>query len=272
MTTHKDLLSHFSLTRLPFSKEIPVDELIRLPSVEKAFSLTQLLLESRGIGLMIGKSGTGKSSLLRYLVHTMHPGLYKPLYLCHTSCGLTEFYTHICAGLGLQPTSRRSRMFRMIQERVLSLAKSERLHVVLLIDEAHHLSTDILKEIRLLANFEFDSYNAMTVLLCGHEDLRLRFGLSLLEPLFNSITITIAVDGLPKEESFSYIEGRLSQCGACAPVFTKAALELAHQASGGIMRALNTIAHASLLNAFMKKNLQVETEHVKASIERSREM
>ena len=272
MTTHSDLLSHFSLTHLPFSKEIAVEQLIHLPSFEKAFSLAQLLVESRGIGLMIGKSGTGKSCLLRLLVTSMHPGLYKPVYICHTSCGLTEFYTHICAGLGLQPTSRRSRMFRMIQERILSLAKSDRIHCVLLIDEAHHLATDILKEIRLLTNFEVDSYNALTVLLCGHEDLRLRSALSLLEPLFNSITITIPVDGLPKEESFAYIEGRLAQCGASTSVFTKNALELAHQASGGIMRALNTIAHASLLNAYMKKSLQVEAEHVKASIERSREM
>jgi len=266
--TNRELLSHFNLTRLPFTKEIPVESLIGLPSVEKALHSAQLLVETRGIGLMIGKSGTGKSCILRKLVDSLHTGLYRPIYICHTSIGLTEFYTHICVGLGLEPTSRRASMFRNIQQRILSLNKSNRVHPVLLIDEAHHLDNEILKEIRLLTNYQIDSYNALTVILCGLDNISSRFGLSSLEPLANSITITIHVDSLRKEESFSYIEQRLSHCGNSNPLFTKNALALTHQASGGIMRNINTIAHAALVNAYMKKSVQVEVEHVKAVIER----
>ena len=266
--TNRDLLSHFNLTGLPFTKEVPVESLIGLPSAQKTLQSAQLLVETRGIGLMIGKSGTGKSCILRQLVASLHTGLYHPVYICHTSIGLTEFYTHLCTGLGLEPTSRRASMFRMIQERILSLNKSNRVHPVLLIDESHHLDNEILKEIRLFTNFEIDSYNALTVLLCGLENISSRFGLSSLEPLANSITITIRVEGLPKEETFSYIEQRLSSCGNTNSVFTKNALVLAHQASGGIMRNINTIAHAAMLNAYMKKSLQVEAEHVKTVIER----
>jgi len=266
--TNRDLLSHFNLHSLPFTKEIAVDSLIELPSVEKALQSAMLLVETRGIGLMIGKSGTGKSCILRKLVDSLHTGLYRPLYICHTSIGLTEFYTHLCVGLGLEPASRRAPMFRMIQERILSLNKSNKIHPVLLIDEAHHLDNEILKEIRLFTNFEIDSYNALTVLICGLENITSRFGLSYLEPLANSITITIHVDGLPKEETFSYIEQRISQCGNSTSLFTKNALQLTHQASGGIMRNINRIAHAALVNACIKKSVQVEAEHVQAVIER----
>lgn len=266
--TNRDLLSHFNLTRLPFTKEIPVESLIGLPSVEKALHSAQLLVETRGIGLMIGKSGTGKSCILRKLVDSLHTGLYRPIYICHTSIGLTEFYTHICVGLGLEPTSRRASMFRNIQQRILSLNKSNRVHPVLMIDETHHLDNEILKEIRLLTNYQIDSYNALTVILCGLDNISSRFGLSSLEPLANSITITIHVDSLRKEESFSYIEHRISHCGNSNSLFTKNALALTHQASGGIMRNINTIAHAALVNAYMKKSVQVEVEHVKAVIER----
>jgi len=157
----------------------------------------------------------------------------------------------------------------MIQDRVLSLNRSNRIHPVLLIDEAQYLSNAILQEIRLLTNFEIDSYNALTVLICGREELTLRFGLSILEPLANSITITIHLDGLAKEESFSYIETRISQCGNTDSVFTKNALELTHQASGGIMRDINIIAHSAMINAYLSKSPQVEAEHVKTAIERS---
>ena len=267
MTTH-DLLSHFSLTQLPFSKEITVEHLLGLPSLERAMSSVQLLVETRGIGLLMGKSGTGKSCLLRKLCSSLHSGLYKPLYLCHTSIGLSEFYTHLCVALGLEPVFRRSHMFRMIQERVLALNRQNRIHPILLIDEAQYLSNAVLQEIRLLTNFEIDSYNALSVLICGREELAMQFGLSILEPLANSITLTIHLEGLPKEESFAYIEGHIRHCGNTTPLFTKNALELIHQASGGIMRAINMIAHSAMTGAYMSTSPQVEAEHVKAAIER----
>jgi type II secretory pathway predicted ATPase ExeA len=266
--TTQDLLSHFNLTQLPFSKEIASEHLLGLPSLERAFASVKLLVETRGIGLLLGKSGTGKSCLLRRLCASLHSGLYKPVYLCHTSIGLSEFYTHLCAGFGLEPVYRRSKMFRLLQERVLSLNRSNRIHPMLLLDEAQYLSNPVLQELRLLSNFEIDSYNALTVLICGREELSMQFGLSILEPLANSITLTIHLEGLPKEESFAYIEGRLRLCGSSAPLFTRNALELLHQASGGIMRALGGIASSAMVGAYLGGSRQVEAEHVKAAIER----
>ena len=76
----------------------------------------------------------------------------------------------------------------------------------------------------------------------------------LLEPLSNSITIHL--DGLSKEESFRYTDGRLRHCGNSTPVFTKNALELTHQASAGIMRDINAIAHGALMNAYLGGTLR----------------
>jgi len=267
MTT-QDLLSHFNLTQLPFSKEIPVQQLLELPSLQGAFDSLQFLVETRGIGVLLGKSGTGKSCLLRKLCTFLHGGLYKPLYLYHTSVSLNEFYTHLGAAFGLEPVFRRSKMFRMIQERVLTLNRSSRIHPILLLDEAQYLNNSILQEIRLLTNFEIDSLNALTVLLCGREELAMQFDLSILEPLANSITLTIHLDALAKEESFSYIEGRFRHCGTTTAVFTKNALELTHQASAGIMRDINAIAHGAMMNAYLSGSPQVEAEHVKTAIER----
>jgi|TARA_B100000315_G_C14582619_1_gene591322 type II secretory pathway predicted ATPase ExeA len=268
--TYRDILSHFSLSVLPFGKEIAVEELLELPTIERALQSTRLLLDTRGIGLLIGKSGTGKSSILRKLCSTLHTGLFKPIYLCHTSIGLTEFYTHLCTGLGLPAGSRRSGMFRMLQERILSLNRSNRIHPVLFVDEAHRLNNEILQELRLLTNFEIDSFNALTVLLCAREEISLRFGLSSLEALANSITITIHLDSLPEQESLTYIEERIGKCGNTAPIFTPNAVKLIHQASGGIMRDINRIAHASMVQGYLSRSVQVEAEHVKIVIERKR--
>src|SRR5690554_3682966 len=99
----RQMLSHFNLSTHPFSKEIATDDLLSLPSVQTALTTLELLVETRGIGCLTGKSGTGKSCLIRMLMKGMHTGLVKPVYLCHTSIGVMEFYTHLATALGLPP-------------------------------------------------------------------------------------------------------------------------------------------------------------------------
>ena len=104
-------LSYFNLTGLPFTKEIPVDQLHLLPSVERNLAAAQLLVDTRGIGAITGKPGTGKSCLLRLLQQRLPAGLYRTFYLCHSSVGTVEFYTHLSVIFGLQPNYRRAAMF-----------------------------------------------------------------------------------------------------------------------------------------------------------------
>ena len=238
----REMKSYFNLTETPFTKDIKTDSLSLLPSLEKISGALKLLVDTRGIGVMTGKPGTGKSCLLRLLISNLNPGLYKPLYICHSSTSLLEFYGHLAVQLGLEPRHRRGAMFQDINERIVSLNNSSRIHPVLIIDEAHLLRNEILQEIRLLTNFEIDSYSGLTVLLCGQESLNMKFGLSILESLANSITITVSVEGLKEEETFAYIEDRLTVLGSSKPLFTKNALKLIHQVSGGIMRNINRVA------------------------------
>ena len=90
----------------------------------------------------------------------------------------------------------------------------------------------------------------------------------LLAPLANSITVNTQLGTLAKEESFSYVEQRLTQVGGASGLFTQNALSLTHQASGGIMRSINAIAQAAMMKAYLGKSPQVEAEHVQSAIER----
>ncbi len=264
----REMLSYFSLSSVPFTKEISTDQLQRLPSVERNLAAAQLLVDTRGIGVISGKAGTGKSCLLRLLSDNLPAGLYKPFYICHSSVGIVEFYTHLVTAFGLDSCYRRAAMFRDLKDHVLSMNNTSHIHPVLLVDEAHLLNNDILAEFRLLTNYQIDSMNALSIILCGAESLNRKFGLSMLESLANSITITISVESLVKEETFTYIESRLSSCGAKTPLLTKPAMELIHQAAGGILRTIGTIANAALMKAYMAKTQQVEAEHVHAVIQR----
>ncbi|MDY7027277.1 MAG: AAA family ATPase [Spirochaetota bacterium] len=87
---------------------------MELPSTQSCLAGLKLLVDTRGIGVLTGKSGTGKSCLLRLLLNELHTGLYKPVYLSHTSVGVQEFYFHLADALGLPSTGRRATLYRAI--------------------------------------------------------------------------------------------------------------------------------------------------------------
>ena len=108
----------------------------------------------------------------------------------------------------------------------------------------------------------------MTALLCGDEDLLLRFGLSVLEPLASSTIVSISVDALPREATSADIQARYSACGVDTPLVTRNVLEIIHQALAGNMRAIGTIATSALWKAYPAKSAEVEAGHIQAFIQR----
>ena len=264
----KEILSFYNLEQHPFSKEIKTESLMNLPTIKKAAGELKLLIETKGIGLLTGPSGCGKSSLIRKSAAELNPGLHKPFYICHTSLGTAEFYQTFAAALGLTPQGRRSTVFRKIKEHIINLNDQQRIHPVIFIDEAHALSSDTLKEIRMLTNFDYDSKNACTLILCGHSELRNKLKLNIFTSLANSITYSIRLDALPAEETFNFIENRISSVAGNPSLFTQNAMKLIHDISGGILRSTASIAWQALIKAFSNQSQQVEKEHVQMVIER----
>ena len=264
----REVYSHFNLSDNPFSKEIKTESLKSLPGVKEAEEQLQILFDTRGIGVLTGKSGTGKSCLLRKISDSQPKGLYKTHYICHTSVGILEFYTHLCDAFGLETSGRRAPMFKSFHDHILNINQINHVHPILIIDEADKLSNDILQEIRLISNFNYDSFNAITILLCGQENLLQKFGLAILESLANSVTVTVRMNTLKKEETFSYIEQRVNDVSTDNSLFTKAAMELIHNASGGVMRVINNVGKASLIKSYYSSSAKVEKEHVQAILSR----
>jgi general secretion pathway protein A len=264
----REVYAHFNLSGDPFTKEIKTEALQKLPGMKTALEQMQVLFTTKGIGILTGKSGSGKSCLLRMACQALPTGIYKSVYVHHTSVGILEFYTHLCDVFGLQPCGRRAAMFKLIHDHILHLNNSNRMHPILIIDEADKLGNDILQEIRLIANFDFDSINAITILLSGQEPLLQKLGLSILESLANSVTVTMHLQTLEMEETFSYLGQRVADVSDGKVIFTKSAMTLIHQASGGIMRVINNMALNCLIKAYYSNSSIVEKEHVQAILSR----
>jgi len=257
-----NLLSFFSMQADPFSRDIDTARLLSLPSIGEALDSLSFFCQRRGIGVLAGKSGSGKSCLLRMLCAALPPGLYRPVYLCHTSVSVTEFYGHVANAFMLRPNGRRASLFRAIKDHVVQLHRAEHIHPVLIVDEAHLLSIDVLLELRQLLNFQYDAETCLSVLLCGQDELLFKLRLSILEPLANSVTTTVMAKSLTQDDTASYLEERLKQVGARPDIFSVQAVRAIHNASHGVMRTINTIALAGMYKAWRIQSNQVESDFI----------
>lgn len=222
----REVYTHFNLSSDPFTKEIKTEKLKTLPGVSNALGQLQILFDTKGIGILTGKSGSGKTCVLRMASDSLHQGTYKSHYICHTSVRIQEFYSHLCHAFGLQPCGRRVPMFKAVHEHILNMQRTKHVHPVLIIDEADKLASDILQKIRLITNFNYDSINAVTILLCGQEPLIQKLGLTTLESPANLVTVIVRMNTLNKEEIFSYIEQCISDVSTGGSQFTKASINL----------------------------------------------
>ena len=258
---------HFALTRHPFDKDLPADDLFESASLAELTARLKHLVEMRGIGMVTGDSGSGKTTTCRRLVSGLHAGLFRTLYVSMTTGNVMDLYKSIAWELGLPTERNRAALFRQIRSEVTRLCDENRLRPVLIVDEAHHLRTDLLEDLRLLTNYAMDSENRLTVLLVGHPELRRRMNMAALDALAQRIIVRANVRGLLREEMGPYLCHRLRLAGTELPLFEPATVEAIFQASSGLPRKANALAHHALLAAAIGKAKTITTEHVQAALQ-----
>lgn len=104
----------------------------------------------------------------------------------------------------------------------------------------------------------------------GQSGLRQTLRRAHLEALAQRLTVRFALRGLDRETTKLYLEHRLRQAGLERPLFTEPALEALWQASQGVMRRIDTLAHLTLAAAALERNPQIQPEHVLKATEEIR--
>jgi general secretion pathway protein A len=258
---------HFALTRHPFDKDLAADDLFQSASLLELNARLKHLVDMRGIGLVTGDSGSGKTTTCRHMVAGLHSGLYRPLYVSMTTGNVMDLYKSIAWELGLPTERNRAALFKQIRSEVSRLCAENRLKPVLVVDEAHHLRTELLEDLRLLTNYAMDSENRLTVVLVGHPELRRRMGMAALDALAQRIVVRANVRGIARDEMAAYLAHRLRLAGSELPLFEPPTVEAIFQASSGLPRKANNLAHHSLFAAAIAKAKTVTTEHVAAALQ-----
>jgi len=257
---------YFGLTGLPFDKEIPAEDLFVSAAMQELSVRLGYLVEMNGIGLLTGDPGSGKTCAARAMTARLHVGLYKVLYVPLSTGNPMDLYKSISWELGLPVERSRAALYRQIKNEVTRLMTETRTRPVLILDEAHGLRSDVLEEMRLLTNYAMDAQNRLCLLFCGQSELRRRVSMAVHEALSQRIVVRYHLPPLSRDEVGPYLVHLLRRAGTELPLFDSAAVEAIFQATKGLPRKINLLAHHTLIAAALQKAKTATPEHVQAAM------
>ena len=259
-------LRHFAFTRLPFGDTLEADNLFASAAHQEAAARLLHLVELRGIGLLTGEPGGGKTTVCRSVTATLHPGLYRVLYVSLTTGNVMDMYKSIAWALGLPAERSRAAAYRSIRAEITRQVQEAKLLPVLIIDEAQFLRTDVLDDLRLLTNYSMDSEHRLCLLLVGLTELRRRLAMAVNESLSQRLVVRHHLGAMQRDELDAYLEHRLHLAGCELPLFEPPAAEALFQASRGLPRQINRIAHYALSACAVDNARTVTAEHLQTAL------
>jgi general secretion pathway protein A len=241
----------YGLEDLPFTLTPDPRFIVFTPSYNEVLaSLYYGLENAKGLIVLTGEVGTGKTTALRWILRRLDSSVLAA-YVFNPRLSIDEFYHHITQMLGIRDWTNKAELLSLMG-RVLEDRHNRGLRTVLIIDEAHELSDYVLEEIRLLLNFESDNAKHLQIVLTGQPELREKLNQPNLRQLKQRVALRCKMHQLPNvDETERYITERLLIAGSDEPnIFTPGAIDYIFQCSEGIPRQINNLCDNALLTGY----------------------
>lgn len=226
--------------------------------------------QRKGILIITGEIGTGKTTLCRTLLNSLD-NKTKTAFILYPNFSELQLLQLIIKDLGIV-TQQKNKAALINRLNEFLIEETNRGHnVVLIIDEAQNLKESQLEQIRLLSNLETEKEKLLQIILVGQPELMDKLKLPSLRQLNQRVTVRYHILPLGKAELHDYIYHRLKVAGASSDLsFTKEAIEEIYLYSGGTPRLINIICDRALLAGFVLETFTIDYSVIKKCIEEIR--
>jgi len=261
------LQSFFGFSKIPFTKYIWSSKMFEARSQQELIEGLHYSLEVRGISLVIGNPGVGKSITLRKFKDELSPQYHQPFYLWNTRISPVGFLRSLCRTFQLPLRPYISDMFDSVSAYLGSIEETIGKYPVIIFDECDSLKREVLEYIRLLMNYQMDSEEKFSVVMCGTEKLH-----NLLRDYAHTafrqrITYCHKLRPFSFEDARAYVNYHISRVDGAPEVFTDGAVDLIFQMSRGLPRVMNQVAIQSLIHAAIHKKERIDENLIRRNVD-----
>jgi len=259
-------LEHFGLTEEPFSNA-PVSRFyFESPQHQQALvRLTHAVSRMRGLSVLVGDIGAGKTTLARRLLDALPEEEYEAALFVIIHSGVTASWLlrRIALQLGVEnPAQEKLALLSQLYQRLMQIHEQGRKAVVL-IDEAQMLETrELMEEFRGLLNLEVPERKLISFVFFGLPEIERNLRLD--PPLAQRVAMRYRLEPLTEESTRAYLEHRIQTAGGTRNPFTAAAVDVLHRLSGGSPRVINTLCDNALFEAYLAKEIEVDAPRLEA--------
>ena len=206
----------------------------------------------KGITVLIGEAGTGKTTIVRAAMDALSSPYLRCVYLSNPVLTREEFYEYLAPRFGLSELAcaSKAQFLSELEDQLLAQRRAGGT-TALIVDEAQSLPHELMEEVRLLANFETTDEKLLQVVLAGQPELADRLEHEELRQLKQRVALRCDLRALNVAETAAYVSGRIAIAGGQAVrIFTREAVQLIYDYSGGIPRTISVICDNAMVTAF----------------------
>ena len=255
---------YFGFRESPFSVTPDPRFFYTNPVYLEAFAALRYGIEAKkGFIVITGEVGTGKTTLLRKLLHTLADTVHS-VFVFNSCLSFPELLELTLHDLGLTP-KKQSKVAMLLELNDYLIEQLQHGHTVtMLIDEAQNLSDEVMENLRLLSNLETDQEKLIQIVLMGQPEFQAKLAQPHLRQFKQRVAVQCRLNPLTDDEVGPYINSRLMAVGyEGKDLFHPGSVERIAYHAKGIPRVINIICDNALLNAYAASRQSVSADMIK---------
>ncbi|MBN1591112.1 MAG: AAA family ATPase [Pirellulales bacterium] len=255
--------SHWGLRDTPFRTRLDPSGFYHSPTHEEALARLHFLVgQRRGLGLVTGASGSGKSLLLEVFAEEIRRSGRAVAKTSLLGVETAEMLWQLAAGLGCNPkrSATVGSLWQVLSDRLVE-HRYEQLDTVLLLDDADQARRDLLTQVVRLVHLGTAPQSRLTVVLAGQPSRMKHLGSDLLE----LVELRIDVEPWDQAETEQYVTSSLERVGSNASIFADNAVARLQELTHGVPRHVNQLADLALIAGAGEDLQQIDADVVQSA-------
>lgn len=250
----------------PFSKYINLDNVYKSNDYIQVYNRMQSVIECEGIGIITGKSGVGKTTIVKTFIKNLSDK-YKVIYIQGGQMSVFDFYHSICNELNVKISDcHKIRIIEDIQNELIELRKKG-IRIVIVLDDAQELPSAIIQEMRIFYDYGLKEEASIGMIMVAHTSFRRTLRKEKYETLHNRVIANYECNGLEFNEVKEYIKNRMKNAGIVDEIFNERNYLNIHSYGDRNPRRINTLMNNLLMIGYIEQTKKFDAQMIKRAKE-----